>query len=420
MNVKNLVAVGAVLFASTVLAEAGIVNTVVRQRWPWSPKVDVEFTVTGETTDVALTATYDGAIEPLTLQEKDIEGQDLYDLEPGVHHIVWDPVSAGFGETELKNFSITVTPTSVDRTYLILDLKTGAYEYAASEPDGGWKSASSDYYRLKMVLRRIPKGTFWMGYPADMLTRIGSNNPDQQKWHQATLSSDYYISVYPVTVDQQLCATGTVAGIDVQLSKAESFCNCNYDTLRGTVAAGINWPSTGYRVAEDSVINAYRTLTKNAFPKEWVIDLPTAAQWERAGKATTPTNQYWVVGGTVDSTDVELTNFVNQVAVWSPNKSAPSSTKVGQLTPNGWGLYDIEGLCFEWNLDWMVSGVQYLSGVDPVGPTSASNNCRIRRSSYASGKNLFWCTAAYINNYGQDNTNPGYRLCITLKPIKFE
>ena len=58
-----------------------------------------------------------------------------------------------------------------------------------------------------------------------------------------------------------------------------------------------------------------------------------------------------------------------------------------------------------------------LSGVTAQ---AASNNCRIRRSSYASGKNLFWCTAAYINNYGQNNTNPGYRICITLNPIKFE
>ena len=55
--------------AASTFAEAGYVtNVLARQRWPWSHKVDIEFTVGGtESVDVEVRATWDGRQDPLVL-----------------------------------------------------------------------------------------------------------------------------------------------------------------------------------------------------------------------------------------------------------------------------------------------------------------------------------------------------------------
>ena len=49
------------------VAEASASDVVVNQRWPWSEKVDVDFVLTGETSDVEVTARWDAHPEPYRL-----------------------------------------------------------------------------------------------------------------------------------------------------------------------------------------------------------------------------------------------------------------------------------------------------------------------------------------------------------------
>lgn len=409
-------------------AEPVFTNVVARQRWPWSPVIDIDFTLTGTNAFAKFTAQCDG-LEPFELSEKDLSGDFCHELKPGLHHVAWDPVRAGYDAASLKNFRVTVSAATVDRTYLILDLTDGSYTYAATAPEGGWIADDAAKGRSKMVFRRIPAGTFTMGYPADMRTGTvcfqdltDSWDKDNMKGRKMTISSDYYMAVYKTTTAQHLCATNAADGRVVDVSgKDITFQNCSYNKLRGTVADdGINWPSTMYAVADTSVIAAYRRLTANTLPREWTIDLPTSAQWERAAKADTPTNQYWSVGGKAEDSYETLTNYVAKIAVWKFGGVVTGTTerqRVGLLLPNGWGLYDFAGVAFEWALDWKSHPE---SQTDPVGADSHSSNMRTRRGAYYDTglDRIHWFTPIWIGQYGQSSTNPGYRLCIHLKRIR--
>jgi hypothetical protein len=68
----------------------------VRQRWPWSKLVDIDYLLTAESdqeADVTLTA-YDGQTE-LTLPFASLSG-DLYGVGPGPRRIVWDPTVTAY------------------------------------------------------------------------------------------------------------------------------------------------------------------------------------------------------------------------------------------------------------------------------------------------------------------------------------
>ena len=403
--------------------EPGFTNVIARQRWPWSPKVDIDFTVTGTNTCAKFIAQYDG-VEPFTLAEKDLEGDFGFELKPGLHHVAWDPVRAGLGATVLKNFRVTVAVDTTDRTYLILDLTDGSYTYAATVPEGGWIAADPANARSKMVFRRIPAGTFYMGLPADMMStdtvccRYLTNNSDRNivKGRSMTISTDYYMAVFKTTTAQHICVTNSAAGNVVDVSSRDiTFQNCSYSALRGSVNQFINWPTTRFAVTDTSVIAAYRKVAQ--LPRSWRIDLPTSAQWERAAKADTPTNQYWSVGGRAEDSYETLTNHIEKIVVWQYSSTVTGSTqrkRVGNLQPNGWGLYDFVGVSFEWALDWR----GYTSTqTDPVGPVSNSDNVRSRRGAYPSvdANKFHWFTTAWVGQYTPDNSTPGYRLCIHLK-----
>ena len=415
---KKLAIFGLLLAAAfqTHAVEPSISQIVARQRWPWNDEVDISFLVSGTNTDVKIVAQYDG-VEPFTLAEKDLDGEFL-GLAPGLHHVSWSPSRAGLSAATLKNFRIvSVEPDDTDRTYLVLNLFDGSYRYMSAPPAGGWLSDPA-YYQTNMVFRRIPSGTSVLGLPDDLRTKIGGTGDTCAKTYTATVSSDYYLGVYPVMIGQHNYAMKRAGGeiIDVS-SKTETISSgdYSYNDIRGSKECGIDWPTTQYAVSNDSYIAKYRTITRDTLPRGWIVDLPTAVQWERAARATTPTNWLFSVGGTVDDTMADITNLVNEIATTKWNKGL-GSTVVGQWKPNGWGLYDMVGLCFQWNIDWRAGDTSYYSGVDPVGPPSATYRMRRSYSYSASKPSIVTYTTAY-NNTGNVKSGYNYRLCIHTKNI---
>ncbi len=410
-------AVLAVSILATVVAQAAIENVTVRQLWPWSGDVDIAFTVTGsENTAVKFTAQYDG-VEPFVIPEGQLSG-DFFDVAPGRRHARWRVDRAGLAGKTLFNLQITAEPDATDHTYLILNLVDGSYTYTAAEPEGGWFNASADYYKTKMVFRRVPAGTFTMGYSDEILQKvnIGGYGTVMQA-REMTISTDYYMSVYKTTLAQHLYMTNRFLGGDASLPTSSSAYygayGISYDQMRGHVTDdGINWPHTGYDVAPDSVIAMYRKITDATFSPDWAIDLPTSAQWARAARATTPDGQIWHVGGTVDDTMEAITNYASQVGNWVINGQ---SRKLGQRTPNGWGFYDFNGSAFEWGLDWWGN---FGTTTDPVGPSSNASGRRVRCGAYQATSQLCWMIPGFIYYYSSSTTTPGYRLCIHLKKIK--
>ncbi len=411
-------AVLAVLILAAAVAPAAIENVSVRQLWPWSGDVDIAFTVTGsESTAVKFTAQYDG-VEPFVIPEGQLSG-DFFSAAPGRRHVRWSVARAGLSSKTLFNLQITAEPDATDRTYLILNLVDGSYTYAAAEPEGGWFNNSADYYKTKMVFRRVPAGTFTMGYSDDILAALdfSASYANANKARQMTISSDYYMAAYKTTRYQHVYMTNWFFGTSATLPSGGNVTlaatGISYNEMRGSTDSpdGINWPHTGYAVAANSVIAAYRKLTEDSFSPDWAIDLPTSAQWVRAARATTPDGQIWHVGGTATDTKEALTNYANQVGYWAGGNS--QITKLGEKSPNGWGFYDFNGSAFEWGIDW---AGWYDTTTDPVGKDSASG--RMRCGAYAATKYICWMAPGYLQAYSPDTTTPGYRLCIHLKRIK--
>jgi hypothetical protein len=83
-------------------------------------------------------------------------------------------------------------------TYMIVDLLSGdvTYHFCGTNL---WADVTNDVYKTtKLVLRRIPAGTFMMGSPSGEL----GQDETREDYHSVTLTNDYWIGVYEVTQKQ--------------------------------------------------------------------------------------------------------------------------------------------------------------------------------------------------------------------------
>lgn len=381
MNIAKMILVAfagctAVASAST---EAGYVtNVLVRQRWPWSHKVDIEFTVGGAgPVDVAVHATWDGRQEPLELTAGNGLSGAMYGLSATDGHLVWDPHAAGVSNT-LTGFRAEVTSVdSSDRKWLVIDLETGDHEFMKDEPAGGF-NADATYKISKMVFRRIPAGTFSMGRTSAQRSILKSygglsdyylNNYFFNSMESVTLTDDYYLALYRLTEAQYAhIQDGSSSNEEttIRAKNANNVSSC-YNAFRGTDLEDgtVNWPVTRYQVSDGSVFGRLRALTAGRF----VFDLPTEAQWERAARADSA-KIWWDFGDDVTAT--QFTNYIDSVC-------GATVVKVpGQYAPNAYGLYDMLGAGSELCLDaWSTDRSEEI--VNPLGPVkeAAENMNRV-------------------------------------------
>lgn len=395
MNMAIAILVGG--FVLGAWAEGLTVSDVtVRQRWPWSRLVDIDYMLTGDPTqraDVSVTA-FNGS-ETLSLPDTSLSG-DLYSVAQGTRRIVWDPMKTAYTNQTLTQFRVDLTPTNPP-VYMIVDLTKSAgadgqieYVYpgdARLETYGRFTNVwfgvtnESVYATDKIVLRRVSAGTFNMGEGAGVTV---------------TLTKDFYVGVFEVTAVQwdRVMNNNSTSG---KLPKN----NVSYDDIRGSTndMPRIDWYTTGSAVSPTNFIGRLRVKTGLG-----TFDLPTEAQWEYLCRAGT--TSYYSDGVSTSSSD---TNILNRLGWWSGN-SGTVAHEVGGKEANGWGLYDTHGNLFEFCLDW--SGT--IIGVsDPTGPVSGSN--RGRRG--GSGWNNAASSASAIRNSNIPSyvgVNNGFRMVRTL------
>ena len=354
---------------------AEVTKLLVRQQWPWSTKVTIDYTLTGtgdRTVDVTPTFSIDGNV--LDVPAASLSG-DTDDVSAGEHRIVWDPTLATLPEG-FKAGDITVSLDVSTNKWLVLDLSGGptATSYPATlqgMPTGGWNT--DEYKTTKLVMRRIPPGSFVMGSYASETNRSG--------WEaqvDVTLTKDFFISVYEMTQKQYELITGTNTTFVAPEGDLYPARGCWRD-LRG-MDKGKKWPNAvsaeepASTVDEGTFMDVLRK--KVSLPAEivatgYVFDLPTEAQWEYACRAGTtnawnngtdislhphPTNPAWAVDDNLNLLGWYKWNTGND------NKAR----KVGLKLPNAWGLFDMHGNEPELTL-CVHNGTQPIGGTDPMG-----------------------------------------------------
>lgn len=382
-NMTLVILAGA--FAFNVWATDPVISdVVVRQRWPWSRLVNIDYVLTCDTTcrvDVALAA-YNSATG-LTLPSASLSG-DLYGVEQGTRRIVWDPTKTAYTNDVLTQFRVELTPSAAP-SYMIVDLTNGQVDYRY-DWSGLWADVTTDeaYLRTKLVLRRVNPGTFYMGSPTNE-----SGRTSYEDLHQVRLTKRLYIGVFEVTQQQWEYLMGdqrsypsfftNITNRATRPAEAVSY----YDIREKTDSAaslvdggsGISptWPATN-AVWSSSFMGRLRERTGlNGF------DLPTEAQWEYACRAGTTTA--FNDGKNVENQNLAaLTRFTsNGGGTTSPtttDRNSDTSTgtaREGTYLPNAWGLYDMHGNVGEWVLDYWQDHLGYESVCDPVGPTSGSS-----------------------------------------------
>jgi formylglycine-generating enzyme required for sulfatase activity len=302
-------------------------------------------------------------------------------VTPGSNkQIVWD-AGADWAGNFSSSVRVAVTAddgkTSVAGDYLVIDLSggtgAGSYPvtYLTAVPSGGW---TDEYKTTKLVMRKIPKGTFVMGGRATDYPGASDSG-----LHTVTLTKDFYIGVFEVTQRKWELVMG---------NKPSYFNNATYYASRpveqvsyydirenpANSAISPNWPASA-QVHADSFMGKLRSKTGLAS-----FDLPTESQWEyacRAGTTTALNSGKNLISTDSDANMAEVGRYwYNGGSGYTQNGDTSVATaKAGSYLPNAWGLYDMHGNVWEWCLDWYGTYPGEVS--DPLGAVSGSY--RVRR-----------------------------------------
>lgn len=394
---------------------ADIDSVLVRQQWPWSTDVKVEYRLSNVTDPVNINVECFNNGEALPAENIDnaIIGRTygLSKADEGIGFFYIDPVKA-FGKTQvsLANFTVKLTLSATDELdtqpiYKIIDLQTkqvanlsradfyndrgqkyGGWEtnFAAigSSPSKGeeypyttsledvfiWTGVTNniEYKTTKLVMRRIPakNKTFLMGGKNDWKYFTSDNYS-----LSVTLTNDYWLAVFETTYKQALLLQGygvsevtdSEAVIATPKFTSDSgTVNTTYSQLRGIPSEWTDWPSDIYAVGPNSALNRMRTR----FPG-LKFDLPTEAQWEYACRAGTDTMYY--SGINPSRSESAYKSELEKLAWFADNASGKNA--VGLLKPNALGLYDMLGNVSELVRD-LYDPAQLLSDSGPAYPVS--------------------------------------------------
>jgi len=439
---KAIVSLGTFL-AAAILHGAAIEQVIVRQQWPWSTDVKVEYKLSGVDAD-----------HPVNLSVRALNGQTELDnsklvsaitgelwgiTESGIGQLVIDPVKAfGTATVALANFKVKLTvtdaPTNINevlyKIYCLTngvctdvrraDFYAGKYgdyveSFAAIDPSFSthlddvliWTGITNniDYKTTHLVMRKIPAGSFTYGEGADSQVYYGNEIARTN----ATITKDYYIGVFELSVAQKkYIYDGMAAVVDVNADAGPigAIPYAHYTAasairsrpgLDQSGSQGSNWPQwTG--VYNGSFMSKLRSCTKGV-----AFDLPTEAQWEKAARGGTSGIYYVSDDNTPDST-------VLAKLAWC-RASSPEAHKPGLKKPNAYGLYDVLGNYTEYVLDWYVQKYDPETAEgdlnDPAGPNEGYSD-GIRP--YRALKGFDYLN--YTSTSGQNNVHIGGRLSL--------
>ena len=423
---------------SIVASAAEITSKTVRQRWPFSKKIDVDYVVSCDPSK-----TYD--VTPVLYSGDErldsslfAFGGDLYSVSDGAYSLCvdlngFDPESSGKIRSLRVELELAESPL-----YMVVDVrKNGAdenrvtYLTRSDILSGNYGTYETDMSRFGIESCTLDSPVVWTGVTNDekyvtthmVLRRIrpGSFAVDDASGGIVHVTRPYWLSVFEWTYGYRGSVKATTP---TESERVIPEWNISTATMRGSTneSVGVNWPDTG-RAKVGGIVKELRDITGLCF------DVPTEAQWELACRAGTTTPYCRGAG--------ETASYSNAVAdavcrykhnggwgyndagefKWLANES--SYSRCGSYAPNAYGLYDMLGNVAEVCLDWYVptSSSSHL-GRDPVGPSMEQSTSRNRVARGGSA----WHTASYTlassrEEVGQDKISSlyGFRLAVILE-----
>lgn len=354
------------LFAMVLGAEAATVSQVlVRQQWPWSAKVRIDYSLvceTGESCDVDVTVkSEDGTVIPSL--DNAFTG-DRREVGTGDHVIWWDPVASGAADLP-KVLKFEVTAANDPQRYIVIDISSTnacTLAYLAQPPAGGFNT--DEYKTTKIVLKHVKPGSFIMGTPEDewgRRTAISGNYVNDMPQHRVTLTQDFWMGLFPITFQQasivhgsEFGKTGTYAANQKASSPAS---NVNVEDLIGWGGASDpSWYDSPVPREGSWLYALQANIVSGAIPEGTHFGLPTEAQWEyvcRAGTTTAFNNGTDSIDGVGPATPVSKPMY-----------------PVGGYNPNAWGFYDFHGCVWQWTIDSHGANIGTAAVTDPYAKTS--------------------------------------------------
>lgn len=372
MNMKSMIVVALAFSARLVFAGSPVVSDVVaRQRYPWNGMVDIDYTLSGDTSGLGVLITMKDMATGTTYTPTKF--CEVIPTGAGTHRVTWSTEAEGLTSlvtsqmvANVALMRITDTPTVTNDLYLVMDLSGGPtaisypISYLDAVPNGGvWPD---EYKTTKLVMRKIPAGTYTMA------------EGETYQERQVTISRSFYVGVFEVTQRQW----ELVMGSNPSWYKGDMrpVGNVSYNMIRGS-SAGASWPESS---AVDSTSFLGKLRARTALDS---FDLPTDGQWEYACRAGATSGLY-NNGGSTDADLKTLGRYSGNQDDGRGGYSGPGATTVGSYAPNAWGLYDMHGNAIEWCLDWCDNDYWWRNTplVDPKGPAPSALGRVVRGGSW--------------------------------------
>lgn len=378
---KKLIMVAAAFSALVASAEITITGVTARQRWPWNSLVDVDFTIggvaQGEAYYVDVSATAAGGDKKLCAT--------TFVTEPiaaaGENRIVWD-LGADYPNFKADDLRVTVTATPFsDATplYLVVDISGGAsaakwpFHYTTTAPVHT-VGVEDPCKTTELWLRRVKAGTVTMG------KGNGSSTYGYYPQHTVTLTHDYYLGIFPVTMGQ----AKNIANLDP--ASVSYFTNELYAATRPCDAVSpARMRSGDFNTASvpgsESILGRLRGRTGLVF------DLPTEWQWEYAIRAGSTADYY-----------PGATRMAKRATTDGRNSTESEGTcYVDRNNPNSWGFYCTFGNIWECCLNQTKTITKDAEYTDPEQASGAFHtNVSLKGVGWTWGYNA----SSYIGQFG--------------------